>query len=345
MMELTHLWHAWPATGPWQVRPLRQGATNTVSLVETAAGARYILRVSAQPDLRRLWYEIDIVTQLQHVPLPFVVPAPIPTHTGDVLLRLSDAENSAVMLWPFVSGTHSTGDNRRQAYAAGRALATLQAALVRLDPARLPHSTPLPAAGDLHQYHALVSDPVATIERLPVDRYQKARLRAILAAMTTGIPPLYTTLPHQLIHNDYDPSNVLLAGQRVTGVLDWEFSTVDVRAMDVAVALLWWPRAPFGDARRWAIMDAFGQGYGRYAPLTPGEVEALPFLIQLRTIATLINRIGRYLAGRDSEHHLVQRIRWTLEVDEWLTSVAEELRRRARTWLVSHEDQCRSEVG
>jgi hypothetical protein len=54
MMDLTHLWHAWPMLGPWQVRPLRQGANNTVSLVETAAGGRYILRVSAQADVGRL---------------------------------------------------------------------------------------------------------------------------------------------------------------------------------------------------------------------------------------------------------------------------------------------------
>jgi homoserine kinase type II len=274
--------------------------------------------------------------QLQHVPLPFVVPVPIPIHTGEPLLQLLASSNNAVLLYPFVLGTHSMGNNRRQAYAAGRALAIVQAALITLDHARLPHSMPRPVAGELHRAHPLVSDPVAALEGVPVDRHQKERLWTLMDAMVTGIPQLYTALPRQLIHNDYDPSNVLLAGQRVTGILDWEFSTVDLRAMDLAVALCWWPRAPFQSARRWAIMDAFGEGYTRYTLLTADEIEALPFLIRLRTVVTLLHRVGRYLAGRDSEHQLVQRISWTLNVDEWMTSVGDELRRRVRTWQVQH---------
>ena len=125
---------------------------------------------------------------------------------------------------------------------------------------------------------------------------------------------------------------MLLEGQHVTGVLDWEFSTVDLRAMDVAVALLWWPRAPRGSERSWAIMDAFGQGYSGYGRLTIDELEALPSLMRLRIVATLLHRFGRYLAGRDPEDRLVQRISWTLSVDDWISSTGKELCRRARVW-------------
>src|SRR3712207_8610497 len=47
-------------------------------------------------------------------------------------------------------------------------------------------------------------------------------------------------------------------------------------------------------ARWWVIADAFGHGYARAARLTMREAEALPFLIRLRTIATLLARIGWY---------------------------------------------------
>lgn len=320
----------WPSIGPARVRPLRQGANNLVSLVETATGDRYILRVSTPDDVERLWYEIDLVTHLQHAHLHFAVPAPIPTTYGDPLLRVPEAASSVATLWPFVPGTHSSGNNRGQAYVAGRALARLQAALATLEPARPPRHPP--PAGELERNHPLVADPEAAIDRLPVDRETRAQLDALLDAVVARIPGLYAALPQQLIHNDYDPSNVLLEGRRVTGVLDWEFSTVDLRAMDLAVGLLWWPHERFGSTRGWAIADAFGQGYARHAGLTPDEIEALPWLIRLRTVATLLHRIGRHLAGRDPEERLVQRIIWTLGVDAWITSTGEELRRRARTW-------------
>jgi len=313
------------------VLSLHRHARNLVSLVHSADGRRYILRLTA-PQHGRLAYELNLVTRLQDLSLPFAIPAPIPAAGGQLFVRLPRADEQIALLYPFVAGVHSTGANQRQAHAAGRALAKLQAALATLDQPPPPATTAPPAAGDLHTYHPLVGDPVVWIGELALASDQHTRLRTLIDDVYAQIPRLYATLPRQLIHNDYDPSNVLLPGQRIVAVLDFEMCTTDLRAIDLAVALGWWPRAAFADPRRWTVMDAFGRGYARAAGLSVEEAAALPTLLRLRTVATLLERVGRYLEGRDSAEVLRRRIEWTLAVHTWLSGIEDELRRRAAAW-------------
>ena len=50
----------------------------------------------------------------------------------------------------------------------------------------------------------------------------------------TALPELYRSLLQQIVHRDFDASNVLMEGDRVTGVLDFEFAGSDLRAFDLA---------------------------------------------------------------------------------------------------------------
>ena len=58
---------------------------------------------------------------------------------------------------------------------------------------------------------------------------KRQRLISGYAWLIERMPDLYATLPQQLAHEDFDPSNVLMEGARVTGVLDFEFCARDLR--------------------------------------------------------------------------------------------------------------------
>ncbi len=83
-MDLAQLWKAWPIAGPWHLSPLSGGTNNLVWRAEAADGERYVLRLF--PDLTRLprlHYEAALLRALSQVDLPFRLPLPIETYSGE----------------------------------------------------------------------------------------------------------------------------------------------------------------------------------------------------------------------------------------------------------------------
>ncbi len=104
--------------------------------------------------------------------------------------------------------------------------------------------------------------------------------------------PALTALPHQVIHNDGHPGNLLVDPARpdaVAGILDFGDATRSPRVCDLAVALAYLvPDAP----RPWPDYDAFLDGFETVVRLTDGERAELPMLVAARTIMrTVINRV------------------------------------------------------
>jgi len=132
------------------------------------------------------------------------------------------------------------------------------------------------------------------------------------------IPTLYASLPQQLSHEDYAPSNILMEGGHVTGVLDFEFCARDLGVMDITVALSWWPLSEFGSGAEWPIIEAFGSGFARQKHLTEAEVAAIPTVYNLRAYTSLIHRLGRYRQGVSGLEAVVERAHAALERHRWL---------------------------
>jgi homoserine kinase type II len=327
-MNLSQLWRAWPLPGPWKLRPTPSGTNNLVHYVETPSGERYILRLHQNSDAPRLRYEVTITQALQEAGLSFAVPSPLPTLSGEMYLPLStETGEMLATLWPLLPGDHPQRQNLRQAYAAGQALAELHAALERMPSPHIPDAIAPTPYGDLERCHPYVPDPMAACQALPVEAKRKRRLCGLFEALGARIPALYQTLPQHLIHGDYAPSNILMLGERVSGVLDFEVSTVDLRMLDLAVAFSWWPVALLGTGAEWAIIKALGRGYTSRSPLTPAEVEALPDLLRLRAIAAFIHRLGRYLAGLETMAVIDRRVMEVLWRERWLVDHRDQLLR------------------
>lgn len=327
-MDLAPCQRAWPQTGAWetQPQPLTRGTNNLMYRVETTTGA-YALRIAgAQVSERRLRFEYDILSQLDAARLPFSLPLPLLTAQGDCFARIAFSEAEVcVTLTPFIPGEHPRGDDLAQAVGAGEALGLLDAALATVIPAEPADALDWRSTGDLAHCHPLVPEPRAAIGELLFPAESLARLVEEYDALLVSSALLYASLPRQLSHEDVDTSNVLMVSEHVTGVLDFEFCALDLRPMDLVVALTWWPAGRFGSGDEWPIIAALLRGYARQYTLAPAEVAAIPTLFHLRAYTSLIHRLGRYRQGLSPLEHVIARASAALERSDWLRANGERL--------------------
>jgi hydroxylysine kinase len=114
----------------------------------------------------------------------------------------------------------------------------------------------------------------------------------VIDRFATEVVPVLASLPHQVIHNDGHPGNLLVDSARpdaVAGILDFGDAVRSARVCDLAVALAYLvPDAP----RPWPDVDAFTSGFESVVRLSDDEHAVLPMLIAARTIMrTVINRV------------------------------------------------------
>lgn len=76
----------------------------------------------------------------------------------------------------------------------------------------------------------------------------------------------------QLIHGDLHYDNTLVDGDRVTGLLDFEFCAVDYRAMELAICLSKYSN----EDDPLPLFEAFCSGFLETGQLTMDEAEAIP---------------------------------------------------------------------
>lgn len=88
-MHRKQLHHIWPIQTPTGLRPAG-GGNNLNQFVDTPSGT-YMLRVYRNhSNAVRILCELSVLTQLEHAGLPFAVPAPIPTRSGELLAEMSE---------------------------------------------------------------------------------------------------------------------------------------------------------------------------------------------------------------------------------------------------------------
>lgn len=334
-MDISELLTAWPIRESVRVEPMQHGINNYVWRVDAADGQIYVLRVlPGSEDLPRVRYEATLLYALSEKPLPFRLPLPLRASNGDIVVPFERETGSSTIatLHPFLPGSRPDRTDPTGAAQAGTALAVLDSALAELPEQVVRQFQSLSTFGDVDHYHVLVPDPLVAIEQLPVDRNLSSAVRNLLAAVIEKTDELYSRLPQQLLHRDYDPSNILMDDSGVTAVLDFEFAGRDIRVLDLCVALSWWPVNLMGTGKEWEVIDAFGAAYVHEFPLSKEELQAIPDILRLRDAGSLIHRIGRYLAGLESDAVIESRLKHSLWREEWLLANQELLRQHVLSW-------------
>jgi homoserine kinase type II len=256
---------------------IAEGVSNSNWLVETTGhdgtGGRFILTMyEARVDADDLPFFLGLLDHLAAKGSP--VPRTIHDRDG---AAFRDVGGKAVALIEFLPGVSVDEPSPAQAREVGRALAGMH-----LDAADFSGERANTMA--LPQWRKLFAD--CGEEGL---RSIDPELPALVARELEHLAALWPeSLPRSVIHADLFPDNVLLLGDRVTGLIDFYFACTDLTAYDLAVTHAAWCFGPDG-AFRPEISHALVAGYLGRRPLSAAEQDALPLLARgaaLRFVAT-----------------------------------------------------------
>lgn len=252
---------------------IAEGVQNSNYLVETTAD-RFILTLYEE------WTSTDdlpfFLAMLDHLAAAGnPVPRALPDRDGLAIQQL--AGRSACLI-EFLTGVSVSHPTPAQARAAGAAMGQLHAGLADFTPTR---ANPLGA----DTWRPLLERCGAGIDTIAPGLF--ARIEAALARVLAQWP---RDLPMAAIHTDLFPDNVLMLGDRVTGVIDFYFACTDIRAYDLAVMHSAWAFDATGERYDPAIGAALIAGYESRFALSEAERAALPILAQGACLRFLLTR-------------------------------------------------------
>jgi homoserine kinase type II len=157
----------------------------------------------------------------------------------------------------------------------------------------------------------------------------RARYERAVEGTEVAWPILAAGLPNQIIHSDYDGTNILLRDGAVSGVLDFEFSGPDLRAMDLAIGIYHFclrGRIGRDEAALVALVHAFADGFSEKLALSKKEFEALPVLLLRRQLVACLHWLGRWKVGLSpSEWAARERLARLSELQQWLDGEGKEV--------------------
>ena len=262
---------------------IAEGVSNSNWLIDTTGadgadinggGARFILTMYEQrTDVADLPFFLGLLDHLAEHGCP--VPATIHDRAG-ASFRLLDGK--AVALIEFLPGVSVSQPTAAQAHAVGAALAQMHLTAADFPQAR---ANGLGPAGWWELLDRCGADGLAQID--PELASLIARERDVLTASWPS------ALPRSIIHADLFPDNVLMLGDKVTGLIDFYFACTDITAYDVAVTHAAWCFDDTGARFDAEISAALLAGYQSVRPLSPAELAALPLLARgaaMRFLAT-----------------------------------------------------------
>ena len=269
---------------------IAEGVSNSNWLIETgAAGAdakddgsesptRFILTMyERRIDIADLPYFLGLLDHLAARGCP--VPRTIHDRDG---AAFRTERGKAVALIEFLPGVSPSRPTPDQARAVGETLARMHLESAGFDRTR---ANTMDFAANLATLERCGADRLATIDPQLPAMLEPAREAAALDL---------SDLPRAQIHADLFPDNVLMLGERVTGLIDFYFACTGPMALDLATAHAGWCfdegtgyRAPLG--------EALLEGYGSVRAITGVERALLPMIAQGAALRFVASRAEDWL--------------------------------------------------
>lgn len=263
---------------------IAEGVSNSNWLIETTgqhgAGARFILTMyEFRIEIADLPFFLSLLDHL--AAKGCAVPRTIHDRTGALYRQLGE---KAVALIEFLPGVSLSEPTAAQARAVGAALAEMHLASADFPAARA-------NAMGLAEWQRLV-EGCGHDGLMAIDPGLAELVERELPLLAAAWP---TDLPQGVIHADLFPDNVLMLGDKVTGLIDFYFACTDLLAYDVAVTHAAWCFDGAGRDFDPAISAALLAGYESVRPLSPEERAALPVLARGAALRFTMSRAWDWL--------------------------------------------------
>ncbi|MFC5648476.1 phosphotransferase [Paenibacillus solisilvae] len=308
----------------WRAVKEESGMNNTTRMIYSGKD-KYVLRVyDNHRDVGIVQIEHQLLDKLQLAGLPFQVPMPVANLNGSTITISPDGKLAA--LYAYIEGERPSSSTDRHVEALGAAAGALSNAMSHLEMDREIRPVYKPYY-EFEQSHAAMTNE--KLERLSqaseVLSKREAELSLLFAerARLAALRTLMADMPHQWIHGDIVFNNSLVHENRISGVLDFEFSTIDLRAMELAVVLAEFPNEDYSRALEQIAL--FCRGFGSSVKLTKVEIGQLSDLVKLRMLDVFLHFAARYSEGLDGEpvwDHQIQRAAY---VCKWLDQYKAEI--------------------
>ena len=256
---------------------IAEGVSNSNWLVETTAGRFILTMYEHRVDADDLPFFLGLLDHLSSKGSP--VPRTIHDRAG-AAYRLIDGK--AVALIEFLPGVSIDTPRPAQARAVGEALAGIHLAAADF-PGERENSMGLAA------WRALLGDCGERLGEIDPD------LPELVARELDFLDANWPRgLPRSVIHADLFPDNVLMLGNRVSGLIDFYFACTDIMAYDLAVTHAAWCFAADGSFRP-TVGEALIAGYHARRPLPPEAWAVLPVLARGAAMRFLASRAYDWL--------------------------------------------------
>jgi len=227
--------------GNWGMGALleaRQPDTGTVNrTVELMTDqGRFVLRGYRHLKSEPITREHRVIAHVRSQGMPAVAPIPLPG--GDALLELDGRYYS---LFPWAAGRQVRREDigPDEAAAMGACLARLHVALSTFPVDQVP--IPRRAAsfsrdatlGSIDELEAKIGDAVLTDPLASTVLERLAGQRAYVARLADGGLGTGAALPAQVVHGDFQDTNLFFEGGAITGIIDWDQTHLAARASEI----------------------------------------------------------------------------------------------------------------
>jgi homoserine kinase type II len=289
----------WYPLGRWRAwQRAERGKSNSTWFVETDAGGVVLRRSHELKTVAGAEFECGLIDHLLAAGYP--APPVVRTRDGDQAVELDGVVHMVMRRLP---GRAYDGADAADLRVVARGLGryhAIVAALAADDAARSPSA--LRALGSLGRQRlrwALdVVAPLLAPDRAAAARRDARHLAHEMAVLERGLGPHHHELTWSLTHGSYGPSAVLLTGDRLTGVLDFDRAAHDLLTLDLAYSLRAFCRLrPARDTQGLdpRLCEEFLRSYRREAPLAQPDLRALPSVLRAQRLIKVVRKCDNLL--------------------------------------------------
>jgi homoserine kinase type II len=262
-----------------ELQGISSGIENTNYFVTTSNG-RFVLTLFEKLTADELPFYLNFMAHLARHGIP--CPAPMSAHNNQFLGTLNGKPACIVSR---LSGKSVLEPNLEKCSAMGAMLAQLHVAGQSF-------SQVMPNA------RGAVWRETAMPQVLPfLDEEQAALLRGEVAFHAVQN---WASLPQGVIHADLFCDNVLLEGNRVSGLIDFYFACSDALLYDVAITINDWCVHADGTLNA-DLAQAFLRAYHVVRPLHDNELKVWPLMLRLAALRFWLSRLFDLHLPRDGE--------------------------------------------
>ncbi|OIJ21677.1 hypothetical protein BKP45_02855 [Anaerobacillus alkalidiazotrophicus] len=304
----------------------KSGYNNTTRYLERDA-KKYILRIyDTHNEEAKVKLEHEVLLKLnQLADLPFKIPLPV-MKDGKSLLRLPS--NKIACIYHYIEGDNPIFNKEEVLFSFGESVGHLLTVLQGIQ-----IQQPLIYRPYYEIEHA---HPKCSISKVvewcsnPPDEWKEFKSELLwIASQLVDLKrfvPSIKKFPHQIIHGDLNASNILInTDRKINAILDFEFTTRDLRIMEVAVCISDIISKEVNEGVYLEKAHHFFSGFASTMNIMDSEIEALPLLVQLRRLDVFIHFLGRYLDGIDDPSVLKKQIVKIAAYQQWLNVSGQKL--------------------